>query len=249
MLRKFRKMMHPFILKKMPERRNFKLEIINEHPYISQNGIYVMNHSSKHDAPIACEAIKKHFYVLVGKQRLELIDKAFFWLNGIVYIDRKDKQSKKRGFRKMLEILKAGDNILTYPEGTWNMTPSKPLIPLSWGIIELAQKAEVPIIPLVAEYHPDSCYVKFGEQIYVDAEMSKKEGIEQVEDALATLKWDIWELFPVAKRTEQMKEEFESMIQKRIDDYPKLNLEYEKSVIRKREDAPENVLILRNNIF
>ena len=41
----------------------------------------------------------------------------------------------------------------------------------------------------------------------------------------------------------------ESMIQKRIDDYPKLNLEYEKSVIRKREDAPENVLILRNNIF
>lgn len=122
------------------------------------------------------------------------------------------------------------------------MTPSKPMLPLNWGAIELAKKAGVPIIPLIAEYHPDCCYVKFGEPIYIDSEMDKKNGIQQVEDAMATLKWDIWEMFPIAERTEQMKEEFELMIQQRIAEAPKCNLEYELSVIRGWENDPERVL-------
>lgn len=160
----------------------------------------------------------------------------------MVYIDRKNKKSKRRGFQKMLRILKNGNNLLIYPEGTWNMTPSKPLLPLNWGVIELAKETGVPIIPMVAEYHPDCCYVKFGEPIYIDGETGKKEGIQQVEDAMATLKWDIWEMFSIEKRKEQMKEEFEFMIQQRIAKYPKLNLEYELSLIRGWENDPKNVL-------
>ncbi len=142
----------------------------------------------------------------------------------------------------MMKILEEGKSLLICPEGTWNMTPSKPMLPLNWGVIELAKKVNVPIIPLIMEYHPECCYVKFGEAIYINKEMDKKVGIEQLEDAMATLKWDIWESFPVEKRSEQMKEEFEQMIQKRIAAYPKFDLKYELSVVRGIENSPEYVL-------
>ncbi|MGN1198577.1 MAG: hypothetical protein ACI4TA_13400 [Acetatifactor sp.] len=44
------------------------------------------------------------------------------------------------------------------------------------------------------------------------------------------------------KRKEQMKEEFELMIQQRVAEYSKFNLEYELSVIRGWENDPKNVL-------
>lgn len=67
MLDRFRRAVHPLILKMMPGRRNFEIEILTSQPYVQGNKIFVMNHSTTHDAPIACEVIKEHFYVLVGK--------------------------------------------------------------------------------------------------------------------------------------------------------------------------------------
>lgn len=230
------------MLKMMPGRRNFEIEILNPIPPVKGNKIFVMNHSSIHDAPVACEVIKEHFYILVGKQALKILDRLSFWLNGVVYIDRKNSQDKKRGFNKMLKILNAGSNLLIYSEGTWNITPSKPMLPLNWGVIDLAKKAGVPIIPLIAEYYHDCCYVKFGEPIYIEDKADKKREIEQLEDTMATLKWDIWERFPVLQRQEHMKEEFESIINERIAESPTLDSEYERTVIRGWENDPEYVL-------
>lgn len=233
LLDRFRRLLHPILLKMMPGRRNFSLKILNEMPDIQGNKIYVMNHSSVHDAPIACEAIKDHFYILVGKQSLEIIDRIFFVLNGIVYMDRKDKKSRKKSFEKMFRILQWGKSLLIYPEGTWNMTPSKPMLPFNWGVIELAKLTGVPIVPVIAEYYPDCCFVMFGDAIYIESHADKKQSIEQLEDIMATMKWAIWSRFPVEARREQMKDEFEQMIRKRLEEYPKFDLEYEKSVVRK----------------
>ena len=119
-----------------------------------------------------------------------------------------------------------------YPEGTWNLTPSKPMLPLYSGIVDLAKATGVPIIPIVAEYHQECCYVKFGQPLYMDKRIDKQQGIDLVSDSMSTLKWDIWEIFPVVKRAKQSEMEFEEMVQKRIKEYPKLDVEYEKSVIR-----------------
>lgn len=172
--------------------------------------------------------------MLVGKQKLEILDRLFFRLNGVIYIDRKNKKSRRRGFDKMIKNLKAGKNLLMYPEGTWNLTPSKLMLPMNWGVIELAKRTGVPIVPLVAEYYLECCYVKLGEAIYIDKDMDKKTSIDHLEDVMVTLKWDICELFGVEKRTDRMKEEFEEMIQNRVHEYPKFDLEYEQSVIRER---------------
>lgn len=231
---KLRKSIHPLLLKAMPGRRNFPIEVLNEMPQAAGNKIFAINHSCVMDLPVSSEIIKEHYYLLVGKQSLGLVDRIFFFLNGVVYVDRKDKKNKKKSSEKMLQLLQEGKSLLICPEGTWNLTPSKPMLPLNWGIITLAKQTGVPIIPLIMEYYPDCCYAKFGAQLYINQDMDKQEGIELLEEEMATLKWDIWERFPVQKRTDDMKAEFEEMIQNRVAAYPKFDLKYEMSVVRKR---------------
>ncbi|MBR2403074.1 MAG: 1-acyl-sn-glycerol-3-phosphate acyltransferase [Lachnospiraceae bacterium] len=234
LLDKIRKLLHPILLKAMPGRRDFPIELLNSMPEVQGNKLFAINHSCVCDAPVSCESIKEHCYILVGKQSLELIDRIFFLLNGVIYVDRKNKENRKKSFDKMLKLLQSGKSIMIYPEGTWNMTPSKPMLPLNWGIIELSKQTGVPIIPLVLEYHTDCCYAKFGKPIYIEKDMEKKEGIEQLEETMATLKWDIWEMFPVEERKDDLEVEFAKMMEKRVDVYPKFNLEYEMSVVRNR---------------
>ena len=98
-LDKLRKLIHPILLKVLPK-KDFEVQLINEVPQVKGNKIYVMNHSNKHDGPVSCESIQEHVFLLVGKQALEFLDRIFFFLNGVVYVDRKDKDSKKRGSEK-----------------------------------------------------------------------------------------------------------------------------------------------------
>lgn len=162
---KLRKLIHPLLLKAVKGRIYFPIEILNSMPKIEGNKLIAINHSCVLDAPVSSLVIKDHFYFLVGKQSLEPIDRIFFRLNGVVYVDRKSKKNKKKSLQKMLKILRGGKSLLMCPEGTWNLTPSKPMLPLNWGIIDLAKQTGVPIIPLILEYHPDCCYAKYGAPI------------------------------------------------------------------------------------
>jgi len=227
-----RRLMHPFLLKIVVKRRDLPLKILNSMPDVDGNKLFSINHSCVLDGPVSCEVINEHFYLLVGKQSLEIIDRLFFFLNGVIYVDRKERKNKKKSMKKMLKVLQEGKSLLICPEGTWNLTPSKPLLPLNWGIIDLAKQTGVPIIPLILEYRSDYYYAKYGKPLYITQTMDKKEGITQLEEAMATLKWDIWEMFPVQKRSDDMKAEFETMIQKRIAAYSKFNYEYEMSCVR-----------------
>lgn len=239
---KIKKIIHPLLLKIIPTQRTFELKLLNQCPRVVGAKIFAMNHSNCHDALIAGEAIREHFFVLVGKQRLEILDRIFFWMNGVIYVNRKNKKSKLKSVDKMDRLLKIGENILMYPEGTWNLTPSKPILPLYWGIIDLAKSAKVPIVPLIAEYTKRECWVKFGAPIYLDENMSKQDGIMILADEMATLKWDIWEIQGIYGESANLKKDFEMMIKNRFNEYPKLDWEYEKSIIREFENNPENIV-------
>ena len=61
-----------------------------------------------------------------------------------ITVDRKDKDSRGKSFRKMLEALKGGDSIFIYPEGTRNRT-DETLKEFKDGAFRLAIMAQVPI--------------------------------------------------------------------------------------------------------
>lgn len=228
---------HPVLIRLMKSQRKQRkqqLFVLNEPPvYKGICAIYAVNHSCRYDFPITSEVISYRMNVLVGKQRLDLIDRICFRLNGVVYVDRHSSESKKAASKKIQSLLKQGQNLCIYLEGTWNLTSSKPLLPLYWGIIDIAREAACPIIPLVLEYRENDCYVKFGTPVYVAKEDNKQTKIDELSDKMASLRWDIWEKFPVVSRTSVDQKEWEREVRKRIAEYPKLDYEYEKSCVRK----------------
>lgn len=227
-MRSIRKLLHPLLLTLMKSQRKHELHIVTPKVPYEGNVIYAVNHSCRYDIPIASEVIERHTYVLVGKQRFEFVDKICLLLNGIIWVNRMDKQSKQKSFEQMIHLLKQGENVFMFPEGTWNLTPSKPMLPLYWGCINLAKETKCPIQPLVLEYRGNDCYVNFGELFFVKEEDTKEEKIKDLTDAFATLKWDIWEKFPMQHREDCMAAEWDAEVARRLAEYPKLDAEYEK---------------------
>lgn len=65
--------------------------------------------------------------------------------------------------------LRKGQSILWFPEGTWNLTPSQLMMPMKWGIIDVAKETGAQIIPTVLEYSREQkkCFVRFGKPMVV----------------------------------------------------------------------------------
>ncbi|MCH5344051.1 MAG: 1-acyl-sn-glycerol-3-phosphate acyltransferase [Acetatifactor sp.] len=222
------------VLKNQRKQLNQELHILNTHStYTRRNVIYAVNHSCKYDFPIASEVIGVHTCVLVAKQRLRIVDYVGFLLNGVVWVNRDSRESKRQAFQEMLLCMKKGLNMCIFPESTWNITPSKPMLPMYWGIIDLAKQSGCPIIPLVLEFRGNDCYAMFGEPIYCSSEDGKQEKFEELEEAMATLKWDIWEAFPIVSRNTIRPDEWDKVVEERTADYPLGNFEDEKRYIRK----------------
>lgn len=99
-------------------------------------------------------------------------------------------------------------------------------------LADIARATGCPIVPIVLEYREYDCYVKWGDPIYVSSRDNKSSKIDELSDKMATLKWEIWESFPMVSRRDVCCEEWSIEVQKRIIEYPKLNYEYEKSCIR-----------------
>ena len=99
-----------------------------------ENGvIYCVNHTNSFDIPISLQVCKRYPIVLMGKQRLTLSERLFFFLNGTCWVDRGNKKSTKKTKDKLISLLKQGKSILWFPEGTWNMTESLLCLPMRWG--------------------------------------------------------------------------------------------------------------------
>ena len=152
---------HPFLLNLASTKVIFKMEECflksgNRSKIPKTRGIiFACNHTNSHDIPIALKAIKKHTYLLIGKQPLYKIDELFFNLNGAIYVDRKDSNDMRLSKKAMIGNVKSGRNLLMWPEGTWNMTDAQLMLMMKWGIIEVAQRSGAIIVPMALDYDYD----------------------------------------------------------------------------------------------
>ena len=67
---------------------------------------------------------------------------------GYISVNRRSVGSGVRSTMAMIDDLKTGNNILIFPEGTRNLTDDI-LLPFKEGVLFLAEKAKVPILPVV----------------------------------------------------------------------------------------------------
>lgn len=241
---KLRNIINPALL--VASKTNIKYKIIKEGQCkIDSNYpvIYAVNHYSAQDTPIICNSIEKRGYILAGKQPLRFIDEVFFNTYGTIFVDRKNKEDMLQSKKAMELYLKHKQNIIVFPEGTWNLTDELLMLPMKWGIIEVAENTNAQIIPVNLNYDRGNktCSISFGEPIMPIKEKTKKEQIDNLRDIMATLIWKNIENQKVLIRSEINIEELRREFTKPLEEYPKLDFDYEQSVVFKPYPSPEEV--------
>lgn len=237
MIHFFKKLIHPILLQGTKIFYKCKIHIINRNAVkdIPEPVIFVVNHSNGHDFPVVAQCIKKHFYILADfTMKKDIIVNLLNRLNGCIYVDRKNPSSKKQSKSKMIDHLKSGHNILLFPEGTWNLNPSRMLLPLNWGVIDISKQISVPIIPITILYRNNQAYVNIGVP-FLPTE-NKQIEIIKLEEKMATLLYESMCLFKPIKRSDLPENYAESFVKEQLATYKKLDLQYETSVIRNSGD-------------
>lgn len=180
-----------------------RVEVVSDcEPILGKPIIFAANHSAFQDTPIMLRVTKRRSYIFSGKQNLAFIDWVFFVLNGTIWVDRKSKEDMAASKDAVLEYLAKGQSILWFPEGTWNLTPSQLMMPMKWGIIDMARQAGAQIIPAALDYdrEKNTCRVKFGAPMVGGALENKAEAIRNLRDTMATLRWDLMCNQPIVHR-------------------------------------------------
>lgn len=201
--------------------------------------IFSANHSNAYDMPILSLAIKKHIFVLCDYTTINnTIADIAFRMNGCVYIDRKTKESKTNAYEQCVAGIKQGYNMLIFPESTWNLTKSLPILPRYWGDIKIAQETGTPIIPTRLVYCGRVCLIKFGKRIYVSKNDSIAEKDNEVYDAMVQLRKEI-EVSPEYKKY-YVPIEYTDWVKKNINSYKFFDVDYEMSCIRNCDIIPHD---------
>lgn len=241
---KFKTITAPFLLALSRTKVHYKLKRKNDYKLSTKRPvIFAVNHSNECDVPMAARAIKGHAYFLTGKQPLAKADEFFFKSYGCIFIDRKNKEDMHMAKKVMEAYLEKGENIVAFLEGTWNATDAELMLPLKWGMIEIAQNSNAVIIPTALEYYDDKkeCHAKFGEEFDPSLYFSKAEAISDLRDQMATLRYDFFEQNGMLDRGsvefEQAKEKNANIPNR----YPLLDWDYEQSIVYRPYTTPEEV--------
>ncbi len=109
--------------------------------------VFVSNHLSMIDSVFMLDIADKNLYVLAKK---ELFDNKFVgWLLGTyggIPIDRDNPDIKT--ILRISKLLKEGNKLAVFPEGTRNKNGDGKLLPLKGGSFVFAIKAKCPIVPI-----------------------------------------------------------------------------------------------------
>ena len=204
--------------------------------------IYTVNHSYFADTPIMVRVIPQRSYILLGKQRLRFSDLLYFLLHGVIFVDRKDKEDLAASKLAMTAYLRKGRSIVMFPEGTWNLTENQLMLPMKWGVVDVARKAGAQIVPTVLEYSREQkkCFVRFGEPMVVSPENSKAEAIAILRDTVAAMRWAFWERNGLFCRAELDLDAERKKLYYSVEEYPPIDWAYESSCIYHPHTKPQD---------
>lgn len=195
--------------------------------------IYAVNHFCFADTPIMGRITPKRSYILLGKQRLGFSDWLYFILNGVIFVDRKDKEDMAASKLAMSAYLNKGRSIVMFPEGTWNLTENQLMLPMKWGIIDIAKETGAQIVPTLLEYDREQkkCFARFGTPMTFSPKESKADAIAALRAALATMRWEFWERNGTFSRADLDVDAERKKLFYSVEEYPPIDWEYESSCI------------------
>lgn len=193
-------------------------ELEKETPYI-----FASTHSFVDDIITNYAVVDRSAYTLIGTpDQVEHNPKMYAaWLCGMIFVDKIDPQSRKDAVEKMVRVLNSGTSVIVYPEGAWNNTENLLVQPLFSGPWILAQRTGCKVVPVAMyqEYKQKDVWYRAGEPMDL-AGMEKKEALDKLRDAMATLSYELMEKHAATlKRTELGVEPRLNYIDERMREY------------------------------
>lgn len=153
--------------------------------------IFAGNHTSFYDIPLLAVSSKSNIHFMAKKELFEkkLINYILTkW--GAFKVDRDNNDQE--AVKYAIELLKEGNIVGIYPEGTRNKELIKNneinLLPFQKGTVYIAKKANVPIVPfgISGEYKKNKITINFGKPIYLN-KTSIKKGTTELEEHVKKL--------------------------------------------------------------
>lgn len=233
---KARDLLYPVFMLLTGTKVHYRIESVNDyHALPGKPIIFAANHFAFPDIPVVLRTTKRRSYIFAGKQRLAFIDWFFFAMNGTIWVDRKDKADMAASKDGIVARLNIGQSVLWFPEGTWNLTENQLMLPMKWGIVDVAKETGAQIIPVGLDYDRENkvCKVRFSEPMVFDAQADKAKAIAQLRDTMAAQRWRFMEERGVYSRKALDMEAEREALRYSIKEYPPIDWQYEESCVFK----------------
>ena len=164
---------------------------------------------------------------------------------GLILVTKSKENMRHRINAKldMLGVLLQGHSVWICPETAWNLSPNRLHLPLNFGFIDIAKKANVPIIPMVIEYSYDtSCdkekityiHIRYGEPIMVAMNDGLVDKLEEYQEKISTIRWELIEEKGLFKRNEISKFDYINFVKGNLKNLEmgKINIDVERAGIQ-----------------
>ena len=153
----------------------------------------VATHGFTNDIIASLATIDRNAYLLMGTtdqvEHNPLMN--FAWLNGFIYVNRTDDESRKSAVDKMEFVIKHGPSVMLFPEGGFNNTENILINRPFAGAYLLAKHTGAKVVPIAPfyEYGSDTIYMNYGEPMNLSMYDTKQEAIQVLADVLSTMVW------------------------------------------------------------
>lgn len=109
--------------------------------------LFVSNHRSYFDILVLHTTSGKR-PGFVAKAEIQKFPLLAWWMEDIacLFLDRKDVRSGMQMIKDGTELIKSGQSVVIFPEGTRSETPE--LLPFKEGSLKMAEKADCPVVPV-----------------------------------------------------------------------------------------------------
>lgn len=193
-----RKMFYPVFAKFLTLDRIFRKQTIivfgNQKKY-KDKVIFASTHIGENDLENIYEVLQHGCWWFVGDPCIlyKDISGLLLYLNGCILLETTDKDDRHIAFLRALELLKNGGSLLIFPEGARNGSENLPVMALFQGTARMAIEANAPIVPIAIEQYDKRFVINFGTAIIPEDFSDSIALTQELRDALASLKWEIWE--------------------------------------------------------
>ena len=172
--------------------------------------IWAGNHWFADDTLATVLAAKRNAYIMFGSLPafFNTFDGITAFANGVILINRKNRNSKRTSMPKAVAAMKMGKDLLMFPEGCFDQTPNKLLLYFWPGIYRIATEVGCkvyPVIHYIREPHEASkdvkIYTVYGNPVSFEG-LTEEEGIRALRDEISTWYYLLMEKYGQSTRKE-----------------------------------------------